>query len=140
MQQAPTWNLRPLVNELLSDGLMPVNTVALTMTDIHNAYRNADEHIFLCFAIDPDGCGPADAGAVKEALSQMLQLARRIRHAAKMLLLWRRVPLANPVADKYRKAIAESYPAMLEAGSVLVRIDEPRNVNAYNSLARNNYE
>jgi hypothetical protein len=119
-------NLAERVHELLRPGvLLPVNLNAMTMKDIHYIFRNADEYILLCLGVDPDLPGG------KVALRELYERSRRVRHAAKMLLIWRRVPLAKPVADKYRKAIADNYPAMSEAGFMLAKIGKPELADLY---------
>jgi hypothetical protein len=123
-----------MVRDMLRAGILqPVDVSAMTLTDIHNAYRNADEHVLLSMAVDPDKFPESERESGKRALEELYGSARRVRRDAKMLLIWRRVPLAKPVADKYRKAIAENYPAMIEAGSVLVKLGEPELAMLYQS-------
>jgi hypothetical protein len=130
-----------LVGEILSpDGLKPVNTRRWARVDIRNAYTNADELLILVSSIDPAAFEPPDREPGIAAMKRIRSCAKRCRGQAQALLFMQSSSLAKALRDSYRKAIAKDYDAMIEAGSVLVRIGEPRSVNTYNSLVRNDYE
>lgn len=127
LRALPEGDLGVLVAEMLRPGvLLPVNIERLAFTDIHNVYRNADEHLLFSLAVSADAAG-------KGSLDKLFNVSRRVRQAAKMLLIWRRVPLAKAAVDRYRKAIAQDYPAMIEAGSVLVKLGDPELAVLYES-------
>jgi hypothetical protein len=128
-------DLHERVAEILeANVLRPADTTAWSRTDIRNAFTNADEHMLLASSLDLQQFDPAERESAAGAIKRIRSAAKAVRHKGQALLFWRATPLAKAVADSYRKAIAKNYLAMIDAGSVLVMIDEPRNVSLYKSL------
>jgi hypothetical protein len=123
-----------LFQTLLKAGpLLPVDTQRWQWVDLHNAYRNADEHLMLCAILDRENIGPE----VLETINRLEKLCAKIRRDVMMVLLWRKVPLAETAVDGYRKAVATNYLAMVEAGSVLVSasgVPQHAGLDLYRSL------
>jgi uncharacterized protein YdaL len=112
--------------------LRPVDLNRWTMEDLRNAYRNANEHLMLYAVTEKDGV----TQEILDALSDTQKVCAKIRRDIWVLLFWRKVPLAKTAVDKYRKAIAKNYVAMVEAGGVLVSAGVPQHagLKLYRSL------
>lgn len=124
-----------LLRTVLKGGsLLPVDTVRWDWTDLHNAYRNADEFLLLCAIIDKDAASPE----VWESLRELQRVSAKVRQGVMKLLVWSNVPLAKSLGDKYRNSIAEHYAAMVEAGEGLVSAGVPQHawLQLYRSLCK----
>jgi hypothetical protein len=123
----PDADLQSFVEILLTPGrLLPVNVDALSREDIYNVYRDADEHLLLVRAISDLKFSDAERAEGMAARKQLYQVSRKLRRAALRLLPEGSRTLAQSEADKYRKSIAEGFPAMVDTGCVLVRLSDPQ--------------
>lgn len=131
-RQLPAFaDLTALVAEILSGPLRQVDTTRWSREDIRLAFINADQHLLLVSSLDPDRFAPEQRDRGVAAMKRIRSSAKDCRHKGKALLFWRALPLAKARLDGYRKAIAKSYDAMLEAGSVLVSLEDPELVKVY---------
>lgn len=130
MPPLPSGDLQVLVAELLTPGVLRhVHVTQWERIDVRNALTNAEEHLLLLSCLDPDAL--PEPG--KDAATYIRSAAKACRRDAIALLIWRRVPLAKAIADKYRKAIAKNYQAMISAGAVLVTLCDPELAGWYKS-------
>lgn len=135
MRPVPSGDLPQMIHRILLPRLVrAVNVAALESGDapdeeLQNAFLNADPHMLLRRCVKTDGMPPSEAQKAKRALKDMYAHGGRTRRAAGDGL----EALDKTERANYCKAVARSYRAMIEAGSVLVSLYEPRLVEMYKS-------
>lgn len=135
MRAVPPGDLPEMIHQILLPRLVrQVDVAALDSGDapdleLQNAFLNADPHMFIRRCVKIDGIPQGDAERATRALKDMYTHGRRTRKAAESGL----ESLDKRERENYCKAVARSYRAMIEAGSVLVGLYEPRLVEMYRS-------
>jgi hypothetical protein len=104
--------------------------------ELHNAYLNADPHMILVRGVNVEQLSETDRKIAVTALKEIRSYAQQSRSNAEKALDVSGGSSGDRALDKtrrehYCKAVARNYRAMIEAGSMLVSLYEPRLVEMY---------